>query len=642
MASTRVDRRLAAILAADVVGYSRLIEQDEAGTVERLKAHRKEFIEPLIAEHHGRIVKLMGDGALCEFGSVVDAVQCAVLIQQGMTEREADTPEDQRIRFRIGINLGDVILEDGDLYGDGVNIAARLEGLAEPGGILISGTAYDQVEGKLPLALAFAGEQRVKNIERSVRTYRIDLAGSPKARLTAAARSRRTPTLAIAAAVGLLVVALGAGGAWWHWGRGDEAPPAPEVAQPLEPLPAGKVSLAVLPLASPGGDARQERLADGIAEDLIGELGRYRNIAVIAKSSSFTYKGKAVDAREVGRELGVRYVLEGSLETDPERVRVAVQLIDTGTGAQVWSERWDRPLRDVFAIRDELVGQIAATLLSYGGVVMANTVERARRKPPQNLDAYDYVQLAEAAYRPEKEGLAEARALLEKAIALDPSYPRAYYRLAWVHFNDALNGYSDDPGRSLEQFHAAAEQTVALDPMDPYAQFIAGLSYFKRGERARGKEAWERALALAPNDPSILRSVGTNMAYGMGTENAAEAVDMIKRARRLNPLAPGWTIQALGFASYFAGQYEQAIAALETSGVATLELKVMKALTYAQLGRKTDAAREVEAILKERPDFTARGYIANDIMEPGGSSETLFLDGARKAGLPIDQPAPSN
>src|SRR5262245_8945583 len=219
MASTRVDRRLAAILAADVVGYSRLIEQDEAGTLERLKELRKSFIEPLIAEHRGRIVKLMGDGALCEFGSVVDAVQCAVLIQQGMAEREAGTPEDERIRFRIGINLGDVILEDDDLYGDGVNIAARLEGLAEPGGILISGTAYDQIEGKLPLALDFAGEQRVKNIERSVRTYRIDLAGLPKARPIAARRSGRRPTLAIATAAAVLLAALGAGGAWWHWGR---------------------------------------------------------------------------------------------------------------------------------------------------------------------------------------------------------------------------------------------------------------------------------------------------------------------------------------------------------------------------------------------------------------------------------------
>jgi TolB-like protein len=306
----------------------------------------------------------------------------------------------------------------------------------------------------------------------------------------------------------VLLIALGAGGAWWYSGRSVVVSTAPEAALPLELLPAGKVSLAVLPLASSGGDARQERLADGIAEDLIAELGRYRNIAVIAKSSSFTYKGKAVDAREVGRELGVRYVLEGSLETDAERVWVAVQLIDAGTGAQVWSEHWDRPLGEVFAVRDELVQQIAGTLLGLGGPVMSDSIERARRKPPQNLDAYDYVRLATAAFRETKEGMAEVRALSEKAIALDPSYPRAYVNLAWAHFNDALNGYSDDPARSLEQFHAAAEKMVALDPMDPYGQMLAGLSYFKRGDRARGKEAWERALALAPNDPSILRMVG--------------------------------------------------------------------------------------------------------------------------------------
>lgn len=410
--------------------------------------------------------------------------------------------------------------------------------------MLISGTAFDQVEGKLPLALAFAGEQRVKNIERSVRTYRVDLVGSPKARRIAAKRARRPLSLTIAAAV--LLAVLGAGGAWWYWGQSDVAPPAPGAALSLEPLPANKASLAVLPLANLGGDARQERLADGIAEDLIAELGRYRNITVIAKSSSFTYKGKAVDARQVGRELGVRYVLEGSLETDPERVRIAVQLIDTATGAQVWSERYDRPLGEVFAVRDDLVQQIAGTLLGYGGPVWGDEIERARRKPPQNLDAYDYVQLASGAFRVDEEGLAEARGLLEKAIALDPSYPRAYYQLAWAHFLDALNGYSDDPARSLEQFHAAAEKMVALDPMDPYAQFIAGLSYFKRGERARGEEAWERALALAPNDPNILRVLGLNMAYALGTERAAEGVELIKRARRLNPLMPTWQLNSLG------------------------------------------------------------------------------------------------
>ena len=279
----------------------------------------------------------------------------------------------------------------------------------------------------------------------------------------------------------------------------------------------------MLPLANSDSDPRQQRLADGIAEDLIAELGRYRSIAVIAKSSSFSYKGKAADARDVGRDLGVRYVLEGSLETDAERVRVAVQLIDAGSGAQVWSERWDRPLGEVFAVRDELVQQIAGTLLGFGGPVMGDSIERARRKPPQNLDAYDYVRLAIAAFRETKEGMAEVRALSEKALALDPNYPGAYGNLAWAHFADALNGYTDDPARSLEQFHAAAEKMLALDPMDPHAQVLGGLSYFKRGDRARGKEAWERALALGPNDPTILRMVGTNMAYAMGTEGPRRA-----------------------------------------------------------------------------------------------------------------------
>jgi TolB-like protein/Tfp pilus assembly protein PilF len=616
-----------------------LVERDEAGTLERLKEHRKGLIEHAIAAHQGRIVKLMGDGALCEFGSIVDAVACAIAVQRGMAERESEVPEDQRIRLRIGINLGDVIADEGDLYGDGVNVAARLEQLAKPGGIVISGTAYDHLQGKLGCGFENLGEQRVKNIARPVRAYQVVSEPAAISRLGQAISWSRRPRVAIAAA--MLLVAFAAGTTWWYWSQSVVAP-SPEAAQPLEPLPAGKVSLAVLPLASPGGDARQERLADGIAEDLIAELGRYRNIAVIAKSSSFTYKDKAADPREIGRELGVRYVLEGELETDPERVRVAVQLIDTGTGAQVWSERWDRPLGDVFAVRDELVGQIAGTLLGYGGPVMGDAVERARRKPPQNLDAYDYAQLARAAYRVSEEGIAESRALLEKAIALDPNFAGAYYLLAWGHFIDALNGYSSDPARSLEQFHAAAEKMLALDPMDPNAQFIAGMSYFKRGERARGEEAWERVLALAPNDPSILQDLGGNMTYALGTERAAEGVELIKRARRLNPLMLAWTLNNLGFASYFAGQYEQAIEALEKSGAPSLETKVFKALTYGQLGRKEDAAREVEAILEEMPDFTARGWIANDIMEPGGSSEARFLEGARKAGLPIDKPGPTN
>jgi adenylate cyclase len=337
MAAARVDRRLAAILAADVVGYARLIERDEAGTLERLKAHRKALIEPLVAEHQGRMVKLMGDGALCEFGSVVDAVQCALLIQQGMAEREADTPEDQRIRFRIGINLGDVVADEGDLYGDGVNVAARLEQLAQPGGIVISGTVYDHLQGKLGCGFHDLGEQRVKNIERPVRAYQVVSEPVAVSRFARATAWAHRPALAIAVAAVVLVAALGAGGAWWYWGRSAVAPPAPEAAQPLEPLPAGKASLAVLPFTNMSGDAKQEQVADGLTEDLITELARYPWLFVIARQSSFAYKGKARDVRQIARELGVRYLLEGSIQTDPERVRVTAQLIDATTGTHVWS-----------------------------------------------------------------------------------------------------------------------------------------------------------------------------------------------------------------------------------------------------------------------------------------------------------------
>jgi TolB-like protein/class 3 adenylate cyclase len=640
MGIARVDRRLAAILAADVVGYSRLIERDEAGTLERLKAHRKSFIEPLVAEHRGRIVKLMGDGALCEFGSVVDAVQCAVLIQQGMAEREADTPEDQRIRFRIGINLGDVILEDGDLYGDGVNIAARLEGLAEPGGILISGTAYDQIEGKLPLALAFAGEQRVKNIERSVRTYRIDLAGSPKTRPIPITRSRRQPMLAIAAAAAVVLVA-GAGGAWWTWGRTVTAPPAPEAAQPLEPLPATNASLAVLPFTNMSGDAKQERLADGLTEDLITELARYRWLSVIARHSSFAYKGKAVDVRQIARELGVHYLLEGSLQTDPERVRVTAQLIDATTGAHVWSERYDRPVGEFFELRDEITQQIAGTLTGNLGPLATAAAEVARRKPPGSLEAYDYYALARAAYGTSKEALAEVRRLSQKALDLDPCYARAWYFVAWSYLDEVLLGFSDDPAETSRLFHQAAEKALACDPMDGWTHFIAGLSAFRRGERTRGAAAWERALELSPNDASTLRLVGGNLAYALGTERAPEGLELYAKALRLNPYMPAWQKWTLGWAQYSARQYEEAIQTFQKSGETDVDTHVYLSLAYAQLGRKAEADREVAEVLRQKPDFTAKAWLE---IYPGAarSWEALFLDGARKAGLPIDEPGPTN
>ena len=313
MTTARAERRLAAILAADVAGYSRLMERDEAGTLERLKAHHRELVEPLLAEHRGRVVKLMGDGALCEFTSAVEAVECAVRIQRGMVEREREVPDAERLRFRIGINLGDVIHEaDGDLYGDGVNIAARLEGLAEPGGVVVSGTAYDHLQGKLDCGLVPMGEQRLKNIERPVRAYRVDLG-------TAVATSVTAP------------------------------PPLPD-----------KPAIAVLPFDNLSGDPEQAYFSDGITEDVITELSRFRELLVIARNSSFAFRGKAMDVREIGRALGAGFVVEGSVRRAGARVRITAQLIDAATGAHLWAERYDRPLEDVFAIQDEVARGIVA------------------------------------------------------------------------------------------------------------------------------------------------------------------------------------------------------------------------------------------------------------------------------------------
>ncbi len=439
MAAPRVDRRLAAIMAVDVVGYSRLIGADEAGTLARVKAHRVELAEPLIAEHRGRVVKLTGDGALVEFGSAVDAVECAVAIQNCIAEREAAEPEARRIRYRIGINIGDIVLEDGDIFGDGVNVAARLEGLAEPGGICVARNVYNQVETKLDLTFEPMGEHTVKNIAKPITVYRV-LPGSARAakrgpfHLDSALRGPRQA--AIAAAVAVLLVA-GAAGAWHTFWR-PSAPPAAVAeiagsgaaqARPALPLP-DKPSIAVLPFDNLSGEARYQRLADGITEDIITDLSRFRDLFVIARNSTFFYKDKPTDVRQIARELGVRFVLEGSLQAQDERVRITAQLIDASTGNHVWSERYDRFLDDVFAVQDEVTQSIVAQLGGLYGAITRVGRDVARRKPSESLQAYDYYLLGiETTARFTKEDLKTAQELFRKALQLDPNFARGYVGL---------------------------------------------------------------------------------------------------------------------------------------------------------------------------------------------------------------------
>ena len=418
----------------------------------RIKAHRRDLIQPLIAEHQGRIVKLMGDGALVEFASVVDAVRCAVLIQRGMAGREAEVPEAERIRFRIGINLGDVIREeDGDLYGDGVNIAARLEGIAEPGGICISRTVHEHVRGKVPFAFRALGPRRVKNIAEPVEVWSVDPAGTPTD-----GRRAVVPRRAFAAAAAGLLLALTAGG-WWLLGR-----PAQDVAAP----PAGKPSLAVLAFDNLSGDPAQDYFSDGIAEAILTALGRSPHLTVIARKSSFAYKGGTADVKRVGRELGVRYLLEGSVQKSGDRVRVTAQLVDARTGGHVWAERYDRPLGDIFAVQDEVTAAIAARL---GTSIERAEADLAKRKAPADLGAYDlYLQGRVKRLTTDKAQQLEARELFRRAVALDPGFAAAYAELAYSYYVEvALRWNPPRRAEALAEGFAFARKAVELDPELP-------------------------------------------------------------------------------------------------------------------------------------------------------------------------------
>jgi TolB-like protein/class 3 adenylate cyclase/tetratricopeptide (TPR) repeat protein len=606
-----MERRLAAILAADVVGYSRLVGEDEAGTLKALKDLRVEIVDPQIAGHNGRVFKATGDGVLAEFPSVVNAVACAVDIQRAIAQRNTGQPENRALKLRIGINLGDVVIEGEDLFGDGVNLAARLEGIAPSGGILVSGTVYDQMKGKLDIPLDYVGEQRVKNIAEPVRTYSVRLDGlKPGWHLKARRYRRYLP----AALVALILLALAGGAMWWM--------------KPAEQS-LTKASIAVLPFDSYGGDEATGRLASGITEDIITDLARFPDFTVMARNSTEAYAGKPVDVRQVGKDLNVQYVLEGSVQRQADQLRVTAQLIDTATGTHVWSERWDRPAADFFAVQTEIV-QHAVNQLGGSGVIMEAENRAAERKRPDNLSAYEkYLLGRDRILTPTKERLEEAISLFKQALAEDPNLARAWVDLSWAY--DQSVGYGADPAQTLPLSLEAARRAVEIDPMDAGAHLVLGQMLVYVGDLARSKAEFDTALRLNPNSADILAIyAGTASAFG----EAERGAEMADQAMRLNPNYPIAQSGAYYFAYFMAGRYEDALRILDRQPAEnrTMYGWVMRAATLAKLGERDKANAAAKDALARYPDLTAEGF-GNEagIHE---SERKMLAEATRDAGFP--------
>jgi adenylate cyclase len=581
------ERRLAAVLAADMVGYSRLMEVDEAGTLARLKTHRLELIDPAIAKNEGRIFKTTGDGVLVEFRSVVDAVRCAAEIQRRMALRNADVPPARWIQFRVGINLGDMIVDDDDVFGDGVNVAARLQTLADPGGICVSAAVRDQVAHRLDdVDFDDLGEQSVKNIARPIRAFRV----------------RLDPAAAAAASA-----------------EGNGAPAG--IAK--------KPGIAVLPLANMSGDPEQEFFADGLTEDIITEVSRFRDLMVISRNSTFVHKGKAVKVQEVGREFGVDYVLEGSVRKAGDRVRVTVQLIEAESDRHIWAERYDRDLADIFAIQDEITRAIVGTLASR---VEAATHERAKRKPTGNMAAYECVLAAKVLHhRSTRDDNAEAQRLLDRAIALDPGYAHAHAWRACALAQSWIYGWTPRDTESVfAEVHGEVETALSLDESDSDVHRVLAALSLARNDHDKAAYHQDRALALNPNYDLVVVQQGELLTWRGRPE---EGIDWIRRAMRLNPYHPERFWSHLGRACYCAERYAEAAEAFARITLPDHAVHAFLAATFAQLGVPVAASAHAAEVLKRAPDFSVASHMATQHYEHD-ADRRRHEAGLLKAGLP--------
>ena len=628
MTTKDVKRKLTAILSADVQGYSRLMGDDEGATVQTITAYRKVMTD-FIQEHHGRVVDAKGDNVLAEFPSVVDAIQCAVEIQKELKVKNADLPEHRRMEFRIGINLGDVIEEEETIYGDGVNIAARLESLAEGGGICISGTAFDQIGKKVPLGYKYLGEQTVKNIDKPIRVYKALV--EPEAIGKVIGEKRRLRKWHWAAFVGLAVLIVAGALATWNFYLRPDVEPA-SVEKMAFPLP-DKPSIAVLPFDNMSEDPKQEYFSDGITENIITGLSKVGDLFVISRNSSFTYKGKPVKVQKVSEDLGVRYVLEGSVMKSGDRVRITAQLIDAIKGHHIWAERYDRHLNDIFAVQDEITKKILqalrVTLTKKGHMITRDT---------DNLDAYlKYLEGLTYLYRATKKDNLKAKQLCEEAIALDPNYVKPQIVLGWAHFFDARFGWVDSRGDSIKKGFVLAKKAVDLNDEDALAHSLLGALYMKIKDFDKAIEECERGVALNPNGSDIMMTLGAILSVSGRWEEGARWLEKSIRHERFPSMHYFYW---LGRAYVMLGRYDAAVTQFEKAHQTSPESPlpfIGLAIAYSLSGRQQESKKAAEEVMKINPRFSIAAY-AKTLPYKNQSDKDTWIEGLRKAGLPETPP----
>jgi len=633
MPTQEVKRKLTAILSADVKGYSRLMGEDEKGTVRILNTY-KEIMTGLVQQHHGRVVDAPGDNVLAEFGSVVDAVECAVEIQKALKTRNAELPENRKMEFRIGVNLGDVIEDGEQILGDGVNIAARLESLSEAGGICISGTAFDHVRNKLNLGYEYLGEQTVKNIALPVRVYRVLM--EPEAAGKVIGEKKQKPQKWSWKAIAAVVVSiLVAGGLIWNFYlRGPQTERA-KVEKMAFPLP-DKPSIAVLPFTNMSEDPKQEFLCDGMTEGIITVLSKVPRLFVVARDSTFTYKGKPVKVKQVSEELGVRYVLEGSFQRSGERVRITAQLIDALTGHHLWAERYDRDLKDIFVLQDEVTLKVLTAIrvkLTEGELSLGYGKYYGGK---QGLDCY--LKIMEGNDLVSRRNIKDnnlARRIAEEVLAMCPEVPMAYLLMANVHSLDYWFGSTTSPRESVDKAIELVQKALAMDDTIAEAHGFLGSLYTQKREYEKGIAQGERAVALNPGDPTVIAYYAMSLNFAGRSE---EAITLLEKAIRLNPVGSHYnhiSSHQLGNALMLTGRYEEAVSAYKKVIQRTpnyIWAHVMLAATYSMMGRETEARAEAAEVLRINPKFSLDFWAKTSLIKEQSVKDKVF-EALHKAGL---------